>query len=87
MQKNHWIQQQKEPQQSIGSDGFTTEFLIFNYLFYKFYINLGYFILRSINYDNSNTKKFGIITCITKLNKPMQFLKKLASVTSIAYTQ
>ncbi len=59
---------------SPGSDGFTSEFIKF------FWIDLGKFILRSINYglnegQMSITQKQGIITCIPKGDKPRQYLK------------
>lgn len=59
---------------SPGSDGFTTEFFKF------FWIDIGYFIVRSINYsynikEMSNTQKLGIITCIPKPDKQKEYLK------------
>ena len=59
---------------SPGMDGFTAEFFKF------FWIDLGKFILRSVNYAYKNdslsvTQSQGIITCIPKPNKPRQFLK------------
>ncbi|MCU7801439.1 MAG: reverse transcriptase family protein, partial [gamma proteobacterium symbiont of Lucinoma myriamae] len=59
---------------SPGSDGFTAEFFKF------FWIDIGIFLLRSINYgfsvnELSITQKEGIITCIPKQNKDRQYLK------------
>ena len=59
---------------SPGMDGFTAEFFKF------FWVDLGKFILRSVNYAYKNdslsvTQNQGIITCIPKPNKPRQFLK------------
>ena len=59
---------------SPGSDGFTAEFFKF------FWKDLGYFIVRSINYsfskgELSSTQKEGIITCIPKGKKDKQYLK------------
>ena len=59
---------------SPGSDGFTTEFLKF------FWKDLGQFVLRSLNYAYANgelsiTQKQGVIVCLTKPNKPKQYLK------------
>lgn len=59
---------------SPGSDGFTTEF------FKLFWVNIGKFIMRSINFGFSKgelsvTQKQGIITCIPKEGKNKQFMK------------
>ena len=59
---------------SPGSDGFTCEFFKF------FFVDLGYFLLRSINFGFVNgllsiTQRQGVITCIPKENKPKQYLK------------
>ena len=59
---------------SPGMDGFTAEFFKF------FWVDLGKFILRSVNYAYKNdslsvTQNQGIITCFPKPNKPRQFLK------------
>ncbi|MCG7892737.1 MAG: reverse transcriptase domain-containing protein, partial [Candidatus Thiodiazotropha endolucinida] len=59
---------------SPGQDGFTVEFFKF------FWIDIGYFVLRSLNYgyragNLSVTQKQGIITCIPKPNKCRQTLK------------
>ena len=59
---------------SPGSDGFTTEFFKF------FWLDLGHFIVRYINYsydkeEMSVTQKLGIITCIPKAEKVRHFLK------------
>ena len=59
---------------SPGSDGFTTEFFKF------FWIDIGHFLVRSINYayengELSSTQKEGIITCLPKGDKPKEFLK------------
>lgn len=53
---------------SPGSDRFTAEFLK------MFWNNLGYFIIRSLNWDYeigelSSTQKQGIITCVPKEGK------------------
>lgn len=63
---------------SPGQDGFTVEF------FKYFWIDLGIFILRSLNYGYRNdslsiTQKQGIITCLPKPNKCRQSFKKLAT--------
>ena len=65
---------------SPGSDGFTAEFLKF------FWIDLHYFIIRSINYsysiiEMSNAQKLGVITCIPKPDKPKHFLKNWRHIT------
>ena len=62
---------------SPGSDGLTTEF------FKMFWKDLGYFVVRSLNYGYeygtlSQTQRQGIITCIPKDGKPKHFMKKLA---------
>ena len=59
---------------SPGLTGFSADFLK---VFWK---QLGFFVLRSINYEYSTgqlstTQKLGIITCIPKDNKPKKFLK------------
>ena len=59
---------------SPGMDGFTVEFFKF------FWVDLGKFILRSVNYAYKNkslsiTQNQGIITCIPKPNKSRHFLK------------
>ena len=59
---------------SPGNDGFTTEFFKF------FWVDLGKYILRSINYAYRNgllsvTQKQGIITCLPKPNKARNVLK------------
>ena len=59
---------------SPGLDGFTVEFFKF------FWLDLGNFILRSLNfgYNNGNlsvTQKQGIITCLPKQDKNRIFLK------------
>ena len=58
---------------SPGNDGFTTVFLVF-------WVDLGKYILRSINYAYRNgllsvTQKQGIITCLPKPNKARNVLK------------
>ena len=62
---------------SPGLDGFTVEF------FKLFWLDLGNFILRSLNfgYNNGNlsvTQKQGIITCLPKQDKNRFFLKLAA---------
>ena len=59
---------------SPGQDGFTVEFFKF------FWIDISYFILRSLNYgyrcgNLSVTQKQGVITCLPKPNKCRQTLK------------
>ena len=59
---------------SPGNDGFTAEFFKF------FWVDLGKYILRSINYAYRNgllsvTQKQGIITCLPKPNKARNILK------------
>lgn len=59
---------------SPGNDGFTVEFFKF------FWIDIGTFLLRSINYsysigELSTTQKQGVITCIPKGNKDKSILK------------
>ena len=66
---------------SPGLDGFTVEF------FKKIWIDLGNFILRSLNFGYNNgtlsvTQKQGIITCLPKQDKNRVFLKKLAAYLS-----
>ena len=61
-------------EKSPGSDGYTTEFFKF------FWVDLGHFVVRSINYsfDNmemSNSQKLGVITCIPKSGKVKNILK------------
>ena len=63
---------------SPGLDGFTVEFFKF------FWIDIGCFILKSLNYGYctgslSITQKQGVITCIPKPNKSRFNLKKLAA--------
>ena len=59
---------------SPGSEGFTAEFFKF------FWMDIGNFIVRSINYsysikEMSYVQRLRIITCIPKSNKPKQYLK------------
>ena len=63
-------------EKSPGLDGYTVEFFKF------FWIDIGVFVLRSINYGYrtgllSVTQKQGIITCLPKPNKCRYNLKKL----------
>ena len=65
---------------SPGTDGFTVEFFKF------FFINIGIFLLRSINEGYLNgelsvTQKQGIITCIPKENKEKKYLKNWRPIT------
>ena len=65
---------------SPGLSGFSADFLK---VFWK---QLGFFILRSINYgydtgELSTTQKQGKITCIPKNNKPKKILKKWRPLT------
>ena len=67
-------------QKSPGSDGFTTEFCKF------FWKDIGHVLVRSINYgfrsrEMSITQKEGIITCISKEDKPKQFLRNWRPIT------
>ena len=60
---------------SPGLDGYTVEFFKF------FWVDLGYFIMRSLNYGYrigslSITQKQGVITCLPKPNKSRFSLKK-----------
>ena len=64
---------------SPGLDGFTVEFFKF------FWIDIGCFILKSLNYGYctgslSITQKQGVITCISKPNKSRFNLKKLRPI-------
>ena len=66
---------------SPGLDGFPLSFFKF------FWLDLGNFILRSLNfgYNNGNlsvTQKQGIITCLPKQDKNRFFLEKLAAYLS-----
>ena len=61
-------------EKSPGLDGFTEEFLKF------FWIDIGIFVLRSLNYDYAKgslsvTQTQGIITCLPKPNKCRYYLK------------
>lgn len=67
-------------EKSPGLSGFSAEF------FKVFWIHLGNFVLRSLNYgyltgELSVSQKQGIITCIPKENKPKQFLKNWRPLT------
>ena len=71
---------------SPGNSGFTTEF-------YKFFlIDIGYFLVRSINYGFDNnllsiTQRQGVITCLPKEGKNLQFLNNWRPITilNVAY--
>ena len=70
-------------EKSPGLSGFSAEF------FKVFWMHLGNFILRSLNYgyltgELSVSQKQGIITCIPKENKPKQFLKNWRPLTLLA---
>lgn len=70
---------------SPGLDGFTVEFFKF------FWIDVGQFILRSLNYGYrtgslSITQKQGIITCIPKPNKPRINLKNWRPISLLNVT-
>jgi exonuclease III len=59
---------------SPGLDGYTSEFFKF------FWIDIGHFLLRSINFAYTNntmsiTQKQGVITCLPKPGKPRNSLK------------
>lgn len=65
---------------SPGSDGFSSNF------FKMFWKQLGFFVVRSINYAFHNglmsvTQRQGIITCIPKENKPRHFIKNWRPIT------
>ena len=67
-------------EKSLGSDGFTTDFLKF------FFLDVGKFLLRSINcsFDKgeiSVTQRQGVITCIPKEGKDKRFLKNWRPIT------
>ena len=70
-----WISKgTKKNEKSPGLDGYTVEFFKF------FWIDIGVFVLRSINYGYrtgllSVTQKQGIITCLPKPNKCRYNLK------------
>ena len=61
-------------EKSPGLDGYTAEFYKF------FWIDIGIFVLRSINYGYENgslsvTQKQGVITCLPKQDKDRNYLK------------
>ena len=69
----HALKQMKN-EKSPGLDGYTAE------LFKLFWIDLGIFVLRSINYGYekgslSMTQKQGVITCLPKQDKDRNYLK------------
>ena len=69
----HALKQMKS-EKSPGLDGYTAEFYKF------FWIDLGIFVLRSINYGYENgslsvTQKQGVITCLPKQDKDRNYLK------------
>ena len=69
----HALKQMKN-EKSPGLDGYTAEFFKF------FWIDLGIFVLRSINYGYekgslSITQKQGVITCLPKQDKDRNYLK------------
>lgn len=68
------VLQKMNNDKSPGSDGFSTEFLMF------FWRDLKSFVVKALNYgyiigELSVTQKQGIITCLPKDNKPRHFLK------------
>ena len=65
---------------SPGNSGFTTEFYKF------FFIDIGHFLVRSINYGFHNnklsiTQRQGVITCLPKEGKNPQFLNNWRPIT------
>jgi exonuclease III len=65
---------------SPGNDGYTTEFFKF------FWIDLGHFLLRSINFgysidQMSSSQRRGLITCLPKPGKPRCYLKNWRPIT------
>jgi hypothetical protein len=78
--------QKSKNNKSPGSDGYTAEFVK------NFWRDIGYFLLRSINYAYTNntfsiTKKQGVITCLPKPGKPRNTLKnwRPISLLNISY--
>ena len=70
---------------SPGNDGFTVEFFKF------FWNDLGWFLVRSINYAYDNgelsiTQKQGVITCIPKGNKDKSYLKNWRPISLLNVT-
>ena len=69
----------KKKKKKTGLDGFTVEFYKF------FWIDLKYFILRSLNFGYhtgtlSVTQKQGIITCLPKPNESRHYLNNLRPI-------
>ena len=76
----------KNEKKSPGLDGFTVEFFKF------FWIDIGVFVLRSINYGYrtgslSVNQKQGIITCLPKPNKCRYNLKNWRSISLLNVLQ
>jgi exonuclease III len=70
---------------SPGLDGYTSEFFKF------FWIDIGHFLLRSINFAYKNntlsiTQKQGVITCLPKPGKPRNSLKNWRPISLLNFS-